>query len=167
MADYVVRGPLEVPYYQGNGGRTITDSNIEKFWQINQKYQKRRGCYVFGIRAGKGFAPGYVGKATKSLKQEVFSPHKLSRYQQFLADYAKATPILFFVLAPVQKGKPNSSQIGEIEKYLISLAVTANPDLLNQKETKPLDWGIKGVVRGGKGKTSGGTRDFRQMLGIK
>ena len=166
MANYVVRGPLEVPYYQGKGGRTITDENIVEFWQANKNYENRRGCYVFGIRAGKGFAPGYVGKATKSLKQEAFTPHKLSRYQQFLADYAKATPILFLILAPVQKGKPNTSQINEIEKYLINLAVTANPDLLNQKETRAPDWGIKGVVRGGKGKTSSGTKDFRQMLGI-
>jgi hypothetical protein len=167
MADFVVRGPYEIPFYVGRGGRTIRDEDVERFWEDHSKYEKRRGCYVFGIRAGRGFTPGYVGKATRGLKKEVLAPHKLSRYQQFLAEYAKATPVLFFVLAPVQKGKTNNAQISAIEKYLINLGVTANPDLLNVRGTKPPDWGIKGVIRGGKGKTATGTRDFRRMMGIK
>jgi len=73
---------------------------------------------------------------------------------------------MFFVLAPVQSGKPNNAQIGQVEKYLIDLAITANPDLLNEKGASPDKWGIKGVIRGGKGKTSSGTKDFRLMLGI-
>ncbi|MGH9426867.1 MAG: hypothetical protein ACRD2L_11275 [Terriglobia bacterium] len=167
MAIFAVVGPLKLSFYQGKGGRTLRNEDIRAFWDVNRKYERRRGCYVFGIRAGKGYTPGYVGRATKGLKQEVFTFHKLVRYQQFMADYAKGTPVLFFALAPAQKGKPNNSQIRAIEKYLIDLAITANPDLLNIKDTKPLDWGIKGVVRGGKGKTSSGTRDFRRMLGIK
>ena len=166
MTEFTVVGPLKIPLYKGKGGRTITDENVDRFWEANKKYRKRRGCYVFAIRAGKGLTPGYVGKATKKLKQEVFAHHKLTRYQQFLADYAKGTPVIFFVLAPVQKGKPNLVQIGQVEKYLIDLAVTANPDLLNEKGASPNKWGIKGVIRGGKGKTSHGTRDFRLMLGI-
>ena len=166
MATFVVRGPFEVPFYQGKGGRTITDDNVREFWERNKKYQNRRGCYVFGIRAGKGYTPAYVGKATRSLKQEVFAPHKLNRYQQFLAEYVKATPVLFLILTPIQKGMPNNKQIGSIEKHLITLGVSANPDLLNQKETKSPDWGIMGVIRGGKGKVSSGTRDFRQMMSL-
>lgn len=167
MADFVVRGPYEIPFYVGRGGRTIGDEDIEEFWENHGKYEERRGCYVFGIRAGRGFTPGYVRKATKGMKGEVFAPHKLTRYQHFLAEYAKATPVLFFVLAPVQKGKANNSQIGAIEKYLINLGVTANPDLLNVRGTKTPDWGIKGVIRGRKGKTAAGTRDFPQMMGVK
>jgi hypothetical protein len=162
-----IHGPIKVPFYTGKGGRTITDDNIEDFWESNPKFAHRKGCYVFGIRAGKGNTPGYVGKATKSFKQEVFTGHKLSRYHQFLVDYAKGTPVFFFLAAPVKKGKPNDKKISAIERYLISLGITANEDLLNERDTKALDWGIKGVVRGGKGKSTKGTQAFRLMMGIK
>jgi hypothetical protein len=168
MANLVlkVKGPFRIPYYAGKGGRTITDDNVEAFWESNSKYAKRKGCYVFGIRAGKGYTPGYVGKATNTFKGEVFQHHKLTRYHQFLADYAKATPVLFLLVAPVKQGKPNSSRISAIEKYLIDIALAANPDLMNQRGTKVPGWGIQGVIRGEQGKVSAATSDFRKMLGL-
>jgi hypothetical protein len=161
-----VVGPLRVPSYKGKGGRTIRDEDIESFWAIYKHYKHRRGCYVFGRRAGKGFTPGYIGLAIKSLAQEVFAHHKLSRYQQFLVEYAKGTPILFFILLPEKRGKPNATQLHKVERFLINLGLTANPNLLNQHYTKPEKWGIRGVVRGGKGKVAKGTVGFRQMMGI-
>src|ERR1017187_2374138 len=161
-----VVGPLRVPSYKGKGGRTIRDEDIDSFWAIYKHYKHRRGCYVFGRRAGRGFTPGYVGLATKSLGQEVFAHHKLSRYQQFLVEYAKWTPILFFILLPEKRGKPNAIQLHKVERFLINLGLTSNPQLLNQHYTKPEKWGIRGVVRGGKGKTAQGTVSFRQMMGI-
>lgn len=108
-----------------------------------------------------------MGLAVKNLGQEVFAHHKLSRYQQFLVEYAKGTPILFFIIPPEKRGKPNATQIRRIEKFLINLGLTANPKLLNQHYTTPENWGIRGVVRGGKGKTARGAASFRQMMGIK
>ncbi len=166
MTIFSIAGPQRVPFYQGKGGRTIRDEDILTFWKHNKRYEKSRGCYIFGIRAGKGHTPGYIGKATKGFKQEIFAHHKLTRYQQFLVQYAKGTPILFFIVAPVQKGKPNLKHIGELEKYLIGLGFTANPDLLNVQDTKAENWGIKGIVRGGQGKVSAGTSGFRKMMGI-
>lgn len=167
MTIFDVVGPLKVPFYSGKGGRAITDEDVRRFWALHKVYKERRGCYVFGRRAGKGFTPGYVGKATKSLGQEVFAHHKLSRYQQFLVDYGKGTPVLFFIMPPVKQGKPNSSLMGKIERYLINLGFTANSKLLNQQYTKPEGWGIRGVIRGGQGKVAKGTIGFRQMMGIR
>jgi hypothetical protein len=116
------------------------------------------------MRVGKGFTPAYVGKVTKSFKQEVFAPHKLSRYRQFLADYLKGTPILFFVVAPTKRGAPNSAHIGQLETFLIQAGVVANPHLLNIKGTKEEQWDIAGVIRGGKGKTSSGAKQFRRIM---
>jgi len=82
-----VDSPREVPVYQGKAGRTITNENIQQVWKDNNDLAKRRGCYVFGIRAGKRWTPAYVGQATESFKQETFAHHKLTRYQQFLVDY--------------------------------------------------------------------------------
>ncbi len=43
----------------------------------------------------------------------------------------------------------------------------SNPDPLNERDTKTPDWGIKGVVRGGKGKSTKGTKSFRLIMGIQ
>ncbi len=167
MTIFTVDGPREVPVYQGNAGRTITDENIQDFWNENTDLAKRRGCYVFGMRAGKGWTAAYVGKATKSFRQEVFAHHKLTRYQQFLVDYQKGTPVLFFVLLPIKKGKTNATHIGDLEKFLIQTGMAANPNLLNIQGTKAADWGINGVLRGGQGKPSKAAKDFRKIMKLE
>jgi hypothetical protein len=164
---FSVTGPYNVPVYQGKGGRTITDENVIKFWDDNKSLADQRGCYVFGIRAGKGFTPAYVGKATKRFKQEVFAHHKLTRYQRYLADVAKGTPVLFFVIAPKKKGAPNAKHITQLEVFLIQAGVAANPDFfLNVQGTKVEEWGITGVLRSGKGKRSKPAKDFSQLMKI-
>ena len=65
---FSVDGPREVPVYQGKAGPTITDENIQRFWNENKDVAAHRGCYVFGVRAGKGWTPAYVGKATKVIQ---------------------------------------------------------------------------------------------------
>src|SRR5947208_1544865 len=133
---FEVIGPREVLVYQGKAARTITDENVRQFWEANADIANLRGCYVFGIRAGRGLTPGYVGRATKLFKQEAFAHHKLTRYQQFLADYQKGTPVLFFVVAPKKKGAPNDAHVRGLEDFLIQTGLAANPDLLNIKGTK-------------------------------
>lgn len=159
-----VQGPREVPVYQGKAGRTIIDDNIKDFWRDNVELASRRGCYIFGVRAGKGYTPGYVGRATKSFKQEVFAYHKLNAYQQFLVDYLKGTPVFFFIVSPMKKGAPNAAHIGELEDFLIQAAVAVNPDLQNVKGTKSAEWGIQGVLRGGKGKPGPGPKELKRLL---
>ena len=88
----------------------------------------------------------------------------LTRYQQFLADYQKGTPVLFFIVAPVKRGAPNRTRIAELEEFLIQTGQAANPHLLNIKGTKAEEWGIAGVLRGGKGKRSSGAREFRRLM---
>lgn len=163
---FVIDGPYTVPFYKGRGGRTITDDGVREFWSSNPEIGKRRGCYVFGIRAGMGFTPGYVGQATKSFKSEVFQHHKLTRYQQFLADRAKGTPVLFFVVAPKQPGATNATHITQLEDFLLQAGVAANPHLMNIKGTKQEQWGIAGVIRGGGGNPSEAAKDFRSMMKI-
>lgn len=161
---FSVLGAFKVPYHQGKAGRSITDENIKEFWKKTPAIAKARGCYVFGVRAAKGSTPGYVGKASKSFKQEVFGFHKIVRYQQFLTDYLKGTPILFFLVAGTKTGTPNKSHIKELEDYLIQIGVAANPDLLNIKGTKVEEWGIAGILRASKGKPSKAARDFKRLM---
>lgn len=167
MLSFKVVGPLKVRYYKDVGGRTIRAADVTAFWDAHAKFQKRRGCYVFSMRTGRGWTPGYVGKTKKNFKQEIFGPHQLTRYYEFMASYKRGRPMLFFVLAERAKGQPNNSKIREVEKYLIDLGLAVNPELLNKKDTKQPGWGIQGVIRGSKGNVSAGTESFRQMLGIK
>ena len=121
---------------------------------------------MFGIRASKGYKPAYVGKATKTFKQEVFSHHKLTRYQQYLADVGKGTPVIFFVIAPKRRGAPNSRHIGQLEDFLIQAGVAANPAFLNVRGTKVEEWGIAGVLRSGKGKRSESASELIKLMKI-
>lgn len=149
---------------KGVAGRTITGDNVGEFWESNPDLAESRGCYVFGIKAGRGYTPAYVGKATKTFRQEVFAAHKLAKYQQFLADYRKGTPILFFVVAPSKRGAPNHAHIKDLEDFLIQMGLAANPDLLNIKGTQMEEWGIAGVLRGGQGKPAKDAIQFKKML---
>ncbi len=160
-----VEGPLKVPCYQGRVGRTITDKNIRDFWRKHAALSKGRGCYVFGIRTGGGLTPGYVGKATKLFKQETFAHHKITRYQRFLVDYQKGTPVIFFITAAKKKGAPNSAHISQLETFLIHVALALNPELLNIKGTKVEQWAIVGVLRS-KGKPSKSAQQFKKLMKI-
>lgn len=163
---FSVAGPFQVPVYQGKANRTIREEEGGRFWEKHGSVGKKRGCYVFGIRAGKGLTPGYVGKATRSFEGEVFTPHKLSKYQKMLCDCRKGTPILFFLLAPSKKGKLNARHVGQLEDFLIQNAAIANEDLLNVRGTKQQEWAIAGVLRG-KGKPSRSARAFRKMMKLR
>ena len=72
---------------------------------------RERGCYVFTIRAGRGATPIYVGKATKSFKQECLNPSNRHKFSNGMADYKRGTPVLYFGDTRRKKGKltPNKS----------------------------------------------------------
>ena len=134
---------------------------------MGRKVAGRTGCYAFALRAGKGFMPYYVGKATKGFKQEVFTDHKLKKYHEVLVKGSKGTPVLFFVVHPVQQGKDNARVIGDLEKFLIQALVAKNPeDQVNKQNAAPRPWSIKGVLGGPRGKPSNQAIDFRSCMGL-
>ena len=163
---FVVNGPFEVPAYRGRAARTISSEEARRFWDAHSDFGSRRGCYLFGIRSGGGITPIYVGKATRGFRQEVFAPHKITKYQQALADYGRGTPILLFLTAPRSRGAPNRGAIEELEEFLIQTAVSQNPELLNVKGTRRAEWAIAGVLRSGVGRPSAAARLLKTMLDI-
>lgn len=165
MPTFEIKGPLMVPTYDGRAAKIVDSESLSAFWD-SSGVARRRGCYLFAVRASKGIRPVYVGRATKNFKQEVFTPHKLEKYQRCLADTNKGTPVLFFLMSPTKKGKPNVKVIRELEDYLIQTAVSRNPELLNVKGTEREDWGIAGVLRGGSGKPSKGALAFKKTMGL-
>ena len=116
MLTFTVEGPFAVPTYEGKVARIVDDEALSSFW-IKCGMAESRGCYIFGVQASKGFKPVYVGRATRNFKQEAFAPHKLEKYQRCLADLVKGTPVMFFVVLPVTRGKTNIKAIRELEDY--------------------------------------------------
>ena len=119
---FTVVGPRTIPTYRGKASRTITDDNVRAFWRTNADVGRLRGCYVFAVGAGSRMKPTYVGKATKSFRQEVFQYHKRVRYQQTLADCRVGVPLLFFVALPRRRGAPPTTHVAALERFLIETA---------------------------------------------
>lgn len=142
---------------------------IEDFWSKRdaKAIRTKRGCYVFALRAGRGYTPWYVGKATNSFLNECFQPHKTGKYNKVLFEAKKGTPVMFFVVLPTKKGPVPKEKIAEVEKFLIEQALLKNRDLENIANTRSIpDWGIEGVLKGTKGKPSKSAVKFRRVMGL-
>jgi len=167
MANFTVRGPFDIPVTKKKAGRIITKADMSSFWESRPSMAKARGCYVFAFRASRGLKPVYVGKATKTFAQEVFTNHKVRKYNDALADQARGTPVVFFVALAKTKGPTNKTAIDDAESYLIQLGLAANKNLANDRKVKVPSWSIQGIVRSSKGAVSKSAQELRRCLSIK
>src|SRR5260370_5211073 len=166
MAEFLIAGRYTIPFQWKPGSRVLLH---KEFWNQSRELQKlatERGCYVFAVRAGKGSTPLYVGKATKSFKRECLNPGNIRKLLDALANYAKGTPVLYFVRHPSQRGKTNEKQIGEIENFLIQSTSIRNPDVQNVHGREAPKWEIRGVIRSGQGKPTTPESTFRRLMGV-
>lgn len=165
MTVFYVTGPFEVPFDWTGRTKAIDVHHGREFWTRDGPTDLAfcRGVYVFGIR-NRGFTPIYVGKATKTFKQEALAQTKLHHYNIALRRWKKGTPILMFVVHPTQKGKTNRTAIAEIEWHLIQLAKAANPELRNTHHMGDIGWEIHGFA-GGRGKLSQAAKALKRMMG--
>jgi hypothetical protein len=122
------------------------------------------------VRCRSGWShirPIYVGKATKSFRQECFAPHKIAcHYGPALSNAGKGTPVIFLVVLERKKGKVNKRAIAKVESFLIQNAMKKNPNLSNIKGKKEEHWIIEGVIRSGKGKTPSAAKKFKSAVGL-
>jgi hypothetical protein len=163
---FKVHGPFDVPVEQKKFGKMILPG-CPGFWKHNTKFQNEYGCYVFAIRAAKGYRPVYIGKTKKTFKQECFTDHKIGRhYNPSLLDTGKGTPVMFFLIPSLKKGKPNHKKISDLESFLIQIGVSRNPDLSNVQGRDEKLWGISGIMRCGKGKANNASKEFKKLMGL-
>jgi hypothetical protein len=166
MTTFVIKGPFEVPVRKEKVGRIVTTEQANEFWTLHTSMQNDVGCYVFGFKAAKGLKPMYIGKATKSFKQEIFTDNKRNKYNEALAKQAKGRPVIFFVTLEKTAGRINKTAIDEAESFLIQTGLVANKNLLNDKKTAVEKWSIKGVIRSGQGQSTKAAQAFKQCLGL-
>jgi hypothetical protein len=163
MAEFYIEGPFKIPCIEGT---KLIAEDLSGFWGRHKSLASSTGCYVFAVRAGRGYTPLYVGKTAKSFESECFTSHKRNHYHYSLGNYRRGTPVMFFVVLPKAKGKINASEIKQVENFLIQVGSTVNPEIRNIKGACIPSWSIRGVIRGKKGQASKSTAEFKKLLHI-
>jgi hypothetical protein len=164
-AFFDVAGPYEIPVTKLARAKHI-ETGCREFWRRHVDIQDRKGCYIFAIKAGKGYTPIYVGKATKSFHQECFAVHKTGdHYNRALANMGRGTPVMTFLVAEKRRGKVNARSVEDLETTLIRWARDKNPHLSNKAKRGVYTWGINGVEGGKPGKPSKAAGDFKKIIG--
>ncbi len=163
---FEVVGPLPISGKAYGPPRTVEPQDAEAFWKKHAHLANRRGCYIIAKRAGKGSTPYYVGKTSRGFAKEALSDRNLVRYVNVMVQETAGTPVLFLLVEPRKRGRSNAKAIAEIEKHLISRAMDANPELMNQSSTKSPAWGIRGLIRSGRGKRSTSAHALRLCLSM-
>jgi hypothetical protein len=135
------------------------------------------GCYVFGIRAGKGIRPFYVGQALKrSIVNEALNPSNLLKYNKVLARRGAGAPVIFVLpwLTPnygryKRRTKVNrqSSTLDFLEDWLIGIALQRNGNLINNRKTRLLRRvHVTGVFNPQHGESTWEAQRFNAMMGL-
>ena len=129
------------------------------------------GCYVFAVRAGKGYTPYYVGRAEKrSILNEFLNPSNTGKYNDVLS-YTTGTPVMFVLPMLTPQGKYRKLATGELgslrflERWLIAQCIEKNPDLVNNKETKFLrSIHVTGIFNATEGEAHNGSRALAKAI---
>ena len=84
MPAFIVAGPFDVPLQPGVRKAKLIDRAAAKSLAGQSDGFLRRGCYVFGIRAGKGARPIYVGMTkSQNLITEAFNEKNVNRVNEY------------------------------------------------------------------------------------
>jgi hypothetical protein len=165
-----VHGPIKIPFGKQRKGsvKHIYTANVKDFWKLRaaKAISAKKGCYIFSLRASRGFTPWYVGKATKSFKREALGAYQLNHYNDVLFDGRKGNPVMFVIAPPANKKAVPVAICNTIETFLIQAAYAENPLIRNRQQTKIPEWTIKGVVRPKPGKPTKLEQSFKKMMGI-
>ncbi len=165
---FKVHGPISIPYKENEKrSKHISVADAKEFWlEIDKSLAKERGCYVFCLKYRGKVIPYYIGKACKSFSQEVFTSHKLTKFNEALHASPSSKPVIYFVVHPKQKGKTNESAIDELETYLIQSAIMINPEIKNIHKTVGRKWTISNVIDQVPGRTREDEKSFSKSMGL-
>ena len=169
-------GPFEVP--RRDGGPRVDKRQLKGFWKeveaadkANEGLADASGCYIFGIRAGRGAKPWYVGQAKTAFRKECFASHKLVHYNEILLK-RKGTPILFLLARKTPRGvfarTLREREANRLENLLIDYCLQANSDLLNIRGAAFLkEVIVPGLLNSPPGQPSKEAQFLRGLLSIR
>jgi hypothetical protein len=134
------------------------------------------GCYVFGVRAGKGIRPFYAGQSLRrSILEEAMNSSNINKYNEVLGNRGGGSPVLFVLpwltasrerYRKKGKGKHGSRTLDFLEDWLIGTALQKNPKLINNKQTRFLrQVHVTGVFNAKHGEATWESGKFNAMMG--
>lgn len=144
--NFQIFGPFDLPLKSDSwiGDSKENKNNFKELIDAEQmELSEACGCYLFAIRAGKGFKPWYVGlAASQSLFKEIYTNQKIKIYNEVFSKIKKGSPVIFLIAATTNRGKfvkPSVTRkklFGFVEDLLIGRVIQKNPELMNIKKTK-------------------------------
>jgi len=169
-------GPFKIERYTHKS--LITNDSVVALKKIieaeEEGLSQACGCYVFGIRAGKGMTPYYAGQSLRrSIFKESMNHANITKYNVVLAS-TKGTPILFLLpwltnggkLRKPSKKQGSSPVLNFVEDWLIATALQKNPDLINNKQTRFLrKVHITGAFNAKHGEATNRSSKFCKLMG--
>jgi hypothetical protein len=171
--NFDVCGPFEIPR---NPGKTLIDKKLlpdlkAEIEKLNHGLTDACGCYVFAIRAAKGYKPWYVGQTKmQKLFWESFADSKINLYNEVI-NARNGVPVITFIPTLTKGGakyrKPNKQiiSIDFLEKWLIGEAFQKNQHLLNIQHTKFLkDLHVTGIFNAKQGEAHKPSRELRRII---
>ena len=164
---FIVSGPFAVPVRGHSRSRSLDRSQYNDFWAADASVARsERGCYVFALRR-RGLVPIYIGRTTRQrFDVECFSDRNYRILHEAM-DGQMGTLVLFLLSYQVTRGKPNDSIIGDLEKFLIEVALERNPTLKNRAYAgRTPGFIVDGVHRSPRGRPTASARALRVTLGL-
>jgi hypothetical protein len=163
MPDFTVHGPYPVkPATTKKGNETFIVDPVHAPKSVD--HLDKYGCYVFVRSWGKTLTPWYVGKTMNSLKNEMFTPHKLDKFSELQELYERGGLSVFLIVPVGKLGAPAKNCVDKIESHYIREAYVRNPKLLNMQKIPRRDWELLHVTKPLKRRSTSAVQ-FRKMLG--
>jgi hypothetical protein len=146
---FQIAGPFKISRFTAK--RIITRRSKQRLKALFERWHpglvEACGCYVFAVRAAKGYKPYYAGQALRrSILNEAMSSGNVTRYNEVLGDRDRGAPVLFalpwltnsatqFRKRAKKKGA-RSRTLDFLEDWLISAAYRRNRHIINVRGTR-------------------------------
>jgi hypothetical protein len=173
-----VFGPFEIPR---NESKTLIDykrlSEIEEEAdEVKPGLSQACGCYVFVIRAAKGYTPWYVGQSRRSsILKEAFNDSNQKKFHDVMNRKGNSGTPMIFLLPMLTDGgskfrKPTRQDgglaaVAFLEQWLIGQALLKNADLVNVHYTKYLkNMHVTGIFNPKQGKPTNASQELCRAI---
>ncbi len=138
----------ELPHHKKWRSKRIDRSRLAEFWnQIGNGH--RKGVYVFGTKAAKGWKPLYAGMTIdQTFESRIYQHVNGGTFDRYLKGTKKGTPYLF-LLARVGKGRSSTTAIDTLEAEVINYCFGKNNKLHNRRRIEKPIYIVQGFGQGG------------------
>ena len=174
--EFHISSGIDVGLVKNKCGRKFSEEAIENILCKYKDYSDCYGCYIYSVKAGKGFTPIYVGSATRqTLGEEAFTSDKRLKCLQYMSEYGKGSLHITFVVPKdkidssmgTRRGRYPTKTIECLEKVLIAVAYRKNKHLMNKQNRCLSNFFINGALNSDAGRPREEVVKFKDMMGLR